>query len=132
MKEIRYCPTELDWIKASGELEFPVSVLESRVVIDYDGSIYKELDDIPIIARLKDRKQLGLLGRCGEFLQSSHTRYKHSLVMATKADYTAQVHGLERDLLVSSCMFHDAASPPFSDSVSKPLGLNDQEYFVPS
>ena len=134
LEEIYLYLTERDRIRILEELDSsPVVVWESGVIIDYDGSLYQELDSIPIIAKLGGRKQLGLEGNCTDFVSRSHaaahTRYTHSLVMATKLDYIAQTHGLDRILVTSSGIFHDVATPPFSDSVSKPLGLNDQEYF---
>lgn len=132
-QEVYHFETEIDRIRIMEELDSPMIVADSGMIIDYDESLYEELDNIPIIARLRNVKQLGLVGNCSDFVRTSetanHSRHWHSLVMATKLDHVAGLLGLDRNLIVSGCMFHDVATPPFSDSVSKALGLDDQECF---
>ena len=129
MEDIFYCRTEDEWDKIIEELDDQVRVPETATVIDYQGSFYQQLDGLRVVGRLNSITQLGLAKTCTETWPSSHTRYGHSLIFATKIDYLAQTLNLPRKLAVAAAMLHDIASTPLSDSVSKPLKINDEAYF---
>lgn len=109
--------------------DFPKVVPASHVVIDYEGSLYEELDAVPSVARLNHIEQLGMTSALRRAHGARHSRYVHSLTVATALDHLAQEFGLDRELAVTAGMMHDIATPPYSDAVAKPLGLDDQEYF---
>jgi len=112
------------------EIEDPVFVGPTATIIEWEGSIYERLADLRCVSRLLHIKQLGLAKACLDMAGANNNRYQHSLIFATKIDYLAQRFGLDRNLAVTAAMAHDIASTPYSDSVSKFLGLDDQESFL--
>ncbi|MDD5181903.1 MAG: HD domain-containing protein [Candidatus Nanoarchaeia archaeon] len=131
MKDIYFCKTDEEWLKHSEELEYPIHVTPCSIIIDYDDDncIYRQLDNIPAVARLNHIKQLGIANECRNLAGSGQTRYIHSLICATKIDYLAQMNNLNRELAVTAAMMHDMATTPYSDSVSKKLKLGDEANF---
>jgi len=130
MKEIFYHETLEEFMKKMDEIEYPISVPVSRIIIDYNDSLYSKIDELNIVNRLRGIKQLGLAGTCSDSAFASGTRYAHSLICSTKIDHIAQTHGLERELGVFAGMLHDVGTPPLSDSVAIGLGIKDEEQFV--
>ncbi len=130
MADIIRCRTEHDFFTQMEEVEYPRWVGETATVINYERSLYKELDVLPVVARLEHVKQLGMAAYLSSSVSATHTRYHHSLVLATQIDYLAQKLGLDRKLAVAAAMLHDIASPPLSDSVANAAGIKDEEYFL--
>ncbi|MBN2094523.1 MAG: hypothetical protein JW727_00595 [Candidatus Aenigmarchaeota archaeon] len=134
MKDIVYCKTPAEWLRVSENLEDPVHIPLNRIIINYEGSdgkgsIYQDLDQLPIVARLNDISQLGLADRCTKSIQACGTRYGHSIICASKIDRLAQIHDLDRELGVCAGMTHDVATPPRSDSSAVGLSLSDEGWF---
>jgi len=108
----------------------PCILSVTQTVIDYGNGIYRDLEGIDAINRLDKIKQLGLANMCGYSSCSSGTRLVHSLICASEIDRLSQEKNLkDRELGIVAGMSHDIATPPFSDSVSLGLGLNDEEQF---
>ena len=129
LKEIIRCKNTRKWLQTMDKLEYPYVVPQTNTIVDYERSLYRELDIIPAVARLSHVKQLGLASHTAIGIPAEHTRYLHSLVFATQIDYIAQTLGLDRKLAVTAAMLHDIASPPFSDSVANALGTSDEYLF---
>jgi HD superfamily phosphohydrolase len=109
---------------------YPSILTMTNTVVDYDDSIYQEIERIGAVNRLNKVKQLGLAETCGYSACSSGTRLVHSLICASEIDLLAQKKGLEdRELGIIAGMTHDIASTPYSDSVSLGLNLSDEEQF---
>ena len=102
----------------------------TQTVVDYENSIYNELENVDAIHRLNKINQLGLAKECNYSICSSGTRLVHSLICASEIDRLAQEKGLkDRKLGIIAGMSHDIATPPFSDSVAIGLDMNDEELF---
>jgi HD superfamily phosphohydrolase len=131
MKEIYVCNSESEFIQIMDEIEDPIGVPLTLTVIDYEGSIYKKLDELNIVGRLYHISQLGVLDKCYDFCfkPSNTNRYSHSLIFATKIDHISQTHGLDRNKAVIAAMLHDVASTPKSDPVAEAMGLSDEKCF---
>jgi HD superfamily phosphohydrolase len=108
----------------------PCILSMTHTVIDYQRSIYRDLESTEAISRLDKIHQLGLANTCGYSACSSGTRLVHSLICASEIDRIAQENDLkDRELGIIAGMSHDIATPPFSDSVALGLNLNDEEQF---
>jgi HD superfamily phosphohydrolase len=129
MKEIFSYRTDKEREKLMDELDDPVVIPLIQTIIEYDGSLYQELDKLNIVARLNGIKQLGLADTCCDSVGASSTRHDHSLICAVKCDEIAQTHNLDRNLAVAAAMLHDVATPPLSDSVADGLGISDEKQF---
>ncbi len=130
LEEITRCGSTTEWMRLMNTIDDPGWVPHTRTIINYTGSLYGELGAIPEVARLSRVKQLGLAMHNSSSVSASHTRYYHSLVFATQIDYIAQTLELDRELAVTVAMLHDIASPPFSDSVAKAMGISDEDLFA--
>ncbi len=102
-------------------------------IVNMENSIYADFEDVKAVSRLANVKQLGISRNCQDFIGANNGRYLHSLIFATRLDWLAREelveYDLDRDLGVATALVHDAATTPYSDSVSIPLNLDDQEYF---
>jgi len=108
----------------------PCILSMTHTVIDYQRSIYRDLESTEAISRLDKIHQLGLANTCGYSACSSGTRLVHSLICASEIDRIEQENDLkDRELGIIAGMSHDIATPPFSDSVALGLNLNDEEQF---
>ena len=130
VKDIIYCRTAADFDHYLEEVDNQKVLPQCRIIIDYDGSLYEELDGLWPVARLSRIKQLGLAEKCRETFSGGNSRYGHSITFAAKIDHLSQELGLDRELAVTTAMLHDIATPPFSDSFSKAFGINDERYFL--
>ena len=125
LKDIIKCRTEREWNKAQDEIDVQVVVPVTKTVIDYEHSLYRKIDELKPVYRLRGVKQVGIADTCCDSALASGNRYYHSLVFATVADYFAQTKGFDRNLAVFTAMLHDAGSYVLSDSVQ--CGLNVDE-----
>ncbi|MFH0897743.1 MAG: hypothetical protein V1850_06845 [Candidatus Bathyarchaeota archaeon] len=131
LKEIYVCDNGWDLgslMQDEYRVEDPVAVTPTLTVIDLEGSLYERLNNLYEVGRLGMINQLGIANCCSSLYRADSSRYMHSLIFATKIDNIAQTFGFDRNQAVIAAMLHDVRTPPLSDSVAIPMGLNDQEH----
>lgn len=93
----------------------------SLLEILYSTKLYQEIIDSRTFARLKKIRFLGAIDYLyKQNKRKTHTRYKHTLSVATLALKYAQLDGLETDdekYLVCAALLHDIGHAPLSHSM---------------
>lgn len=94
------------------------------------GEIFRDFMSNPAVTRLQRIKQLGTVTSTWEFyMNSSNTRYLHSLVVAMLGDVVLTKYGFDersKNLCIAAAFLHDAATPPYSEQGKIFLPVNEE------